>query len=203
MLNFNKGLKKGAVTGGLSSGKSTVCQFFRKLGCYVISADEIVHELLSVNQEIIQKVVKLFGTEILINNQIDRAKIAKKVFSQPQLLKFLEEILHPAVQEEIKKQYELKKEGLDSLFIAEIPLLFETGSNSFFDFTIAVVADESLSKERFKLKTQYGEDEFEKRQLRQLSNQEKIKRADYVIINNGSLIDLQNTVFELYQKLQK
>jgi len=202
MLNSSEGLKKIAITGGLSSGKSSVCLFLRKLGCYVISADEIVHELLSKNQDIIQKVIKLLGTDILINNQIDRPKIAKKVFSQPLLLKSLEKILHPVVQKEINKQYELKrKDGLTSLFVAEIPLLFEQGSDADFDFVVVVGADEDLRKERFKLATSYALDEFEKRQSRQLSMQEKLLKADYVIRNNGSLIDLQHSVDELYKKL--
>jgi dephospho-CoA kinase len=202
MLSFRKGLKKGAVTGGLSCGKSSVCRFFQERGCYVISADEIVHELLSKNREIIQDVVKLLGIDILINNQIDREKVAKKVFSQPQLLKSLENILHPAVQKEIKNQYKIeKRKGVATLFIAEIPLLFETHADSFFDFTITVVASVDICKERFKLNTSYDENEFEKRQLRQLSVQEKINKADYVVENNGTLIELKHAVEKLYTKI--
>lgn len=195
-------LKKGAVTGGLSCGKSSVCRFFQELGAYVVSADEIVHELLSFNQEVIREVTKLVGPDILINNQIDRAKLAKKVFKEPLLLQALENILHPVVLEEIKRRYELKqKEGIFSLFIAEIPLLFEIGAEAFFDFTIAVIADVNLSFDRFKTATHYGEKEFREREQRQLRNKEKSEKATYTIYNNGSLKDLQNVVSELYKTI--
>ncbi len=204
MLRLKKTLNKGAVTGGLSCGKSSVCHLFQELGCYVVSADEIVHDFLSSNQEIIQEVVKLLGTDILINNQLDREKIAKKVFNQPHLLKSLENILHPAVFEEIRKQYEFKKnEGLTPLFIAEIPLLFETKSNLFFDFTITVAADREICKNRFKKLTKSDDNEFERRQEKQLSTLEKLKQADYTIINNGSMTDLKNAVTKLYTELTK
>jgi dephospho-CoA kinase len=202
MLNLRKGLNKVAVTGGLSCGKSSVCHLFQELGCFVISADEIVHELLSTDMDIIQEVVKLLGRDIFINNQIDREIIAKKVFIQPHLLKSLENILHPAVQKEIKKQYKIEESrGKAPLFIAEIPLLFETGADSFFDFTVTVAADVEICKKRFIHNTLYDQSEFEKRQLRQLSVQEKIKKADYVIENNGTLIDLKHAVKNLYQRI--
>lgn len=218
MLNLNKALKKGAVTGGLSCGKSTVCRFFRELGAYVVSADEIVHELLFVNQEIIQKVIALLGSEILTDNHIDRTKIAKKVFHQPSYLKSLEEILHPTVILEIKNQYELKRqEGTTPLFIAEIPLLFETNNDVEFDFTIAVIADEEICKMRFHQSTNLNSDhkvdlkddlksvdlknEFDKRSKRQFSNTEKAKKATYVITNNGSLTELKETVNKLYNTI--
>ena len=191
-------MKKGAVTGGLSCGKSTVCQLLREYGAYVVSADEIVHELLFENQEIIQKVIALLGTEILTDNHIDRAKIAKRVFHQPLYLKSLEDILHPAVFMEIKNQYELKKkEGTTWLFIAEIPLLFETKNDLEFDFTIAVIADEEISKKRF----HQSMDEFDKRSKRQLKNTEKAQKATYVITNNGSLTELKETVNKLYNTI--
>jgi len=134
--------RKGAVTGGLSCGKSTVCRILKELGAYVMSADEIVHKLLSPKTDIGQKVVNLIGAEILIDGQIDRSVIAKKVFNQPHLLQSLENLLHPAVQEEIETESAyVESNQLASVFIAEIPLLFETGGERFFDFTIAVVAD--------------------------------------------------------------
>lgn len=201
MLNSSKPLKKGAVTGGLSSGKSTVCRFFQELGAYVVSADEIVHELLLVNQEIIQKVIELLGVDILEGNRIDRAKIAKKVFHQPLYLKSLEDLLHPAVRQEIRNQYELKKkEGKISLFIAEIPLLFESNSEMDFDFTIAVIADKEICKTRVS-RSENLKIDFDERWTRQLSLEEKAKRATYVLINNGSLAELKKAVNNLYNTI--
>src|SRR6478672_5591088 len=95
--------KKIAVTGGLSSGKSTVCQFFREFGAYVTNADEIVHRLLTPEKSVGQQVINLFSEDILTNGQIDRSKIAEKAFSNPKLLQALEDLVHPIVQHEIEK----------------------------------------------------------------------------------------------------
>lgn len=185
-------LKKVAVTGGLSCGKSSVCRFFEKFGAIVVNADEIVHRLLSPKTILGQRVIQLIGNDIIINNQIDRSKIAQKVFNQPSLLLSLEQLIHPAVQEEIEKQYEQanqKKNG--QLFVAEVPLLFEAGLEDFFDVVITVVADPKISSQRFQNVKDSNAEEYEKRSMRQMHIEEKIKRADYVIENNGSLKKLE------------
>lgn len=198
MLN----LRKGAITGGISCGKSSVCRILKQLGAYVVSADEIVHRLMSPNTLLGQKIVALIGSDILVDNKIDRSQIAKKVFNQPELLKSLETLLHPAVREEIDKQYETcKKKQQHPLFIAEIPLLFETGDASGYDFTVAVIADEDICEERFINATTYDREEYRKRAKRQLSQLEKAIKADFVIHNDGSLDELQQSVTELYKKL--
>lgn len=196
--------KKGAVTGGLSCGKSSVCRYLKELGAYVVSADEIVHQLLSPKTPIGQQVIHLIGTDILIEGHIDRAKIANKVFSQPALLKSLETILHPAVRQEISKQFEfMKAHNLSNLFIAEIPLLFENGGESFFDFTICVAADPATSQKRYKEATGYDSQEFDKRSINQMDIREKIKRSTYVIHNNGTQADLKASVQTIYLDLTK
>ncbi|HSX12427.1 MAG TPA: dephospho-CoA kinase, partial [Rhabdochlamydiaceae bacterium] len=88
------GLRKLAVTGGLSSGKTTVCKILESLGAYYISADQIVHRLLSPDTKIGKKIIDLLGPKILNGDQFDRAKIAKIVFSQKDTLNALEKILH-------------------------------------------------------------------------------------------------------------
>ncbi len=190
-------LRKVAVTGGLSSGKSSVCHFFEKFGAFVINADEIVHRMLSPETSLGRKVIQLIGSDIIINNQIDRSKIAQKVFNQPSLLQSLEQYVHPAVQEEIEKQYEaanLQKKG--TLFVAEVPLLFEAGIEDFFDVVIAVVADPAICKKRFQIDKGVN-GEYEKRSKRQFHMEEKAQRANYVIVNNGSLQELENETKKL------
>lgn len=188
MLN----LRKVAVTGGLSCGKSSVCRFFEKFGALVVSADEIVHRLLSPETNLGQSVIRLIGNDIIINNQIDRSKIAQKVFNHPSLLNSLEQILHPAVQEEIKKYYETaNQQKKTKLFVAEIPLLFEAGMEGFYDAVITVTADPKISTQRFHKATGLSAEEYKKRSERQLPIEEKAKKAHYVIVNNGSLEDLE------------
>lgn len=195
-------LKKIAVTGGLASGKSTVCKIFRDLGAHVVSADEIVHNLLSSKTALGQQVIDLIGNDVVVNGQIDRSKIAKKVFNNRALLQSLQNILHPAVGVEIEKQYQqVKTEGHVELFVAEIPLLFEGGKKGNFDATVAVVADSESSRQRFMASTGYDKEEYDKRMAQQLSPEEKAKRADYVINNRGTLQQLQQTVIKLYKSL--
>jgi dephospho-CoA kinase len=195
-------LKKIAVTGGLSSGKSSVCRFFKDLGAYVISADVVAHQLLSPETSPGKKVIDLLGQEILVDRQIDRSKVAQKVFNHPSLLKSLEKILHPAIWEEIEKCYQAAcLANTYSLFIAEIPLLFEAKKESEYEVTIAVLADPAVSRQRFVGATGLDAEAYEKRLAQQLSPISKAQKADYVIINNGKLADLQETVTMIYDQL--
>jgi dephospho-CoA kinase len=195
-------LNKVAVTGGLSSGKSTACRFFKELGAHVVNADEIVHQLLSPKNPIGQQVITLFGEDVVVNGQIDRSKIANIVFNHPKLLRSLEKLLHPAVMSEIDKQYQqVKHQGKATLFIAEVPLLFEIEGEQFFDYTIAVSTDSAVSRQRFKASTGYGDDEYNKRMGQQMAPEEKTQRADFVINNSGSEEEMRRTVSDLYNKL--
>ena len=197
-------VKKIAVTGGLAAGKTTVCHIFSELGAYVVSADEIVHQLLSPNSAIGQQVVSLLGSSIVSGSQFDRKKIAAKVFSQPTLLRALEEIVHPAVFNEIERRYQLvNQERKHPLFVAEIPLLYESEGEGRFDGVISVFADPELCKKRFVQETHQDAQEFDKRMTRQIKPQQKIDRAQYTIENNGNLQELKQIVKNLFSQLTK
>jgi dephospho-CoA kinase len=194
-------LPKIAVTGGLACGKTSACRFFAELGAYVVSADEIVHQLLSPKSTLGQQVIGLLGREIINDHKIDRAQIAKKVFKDPKLLISLEKLLHPVVRHEIERLYQkTQKEQKAPLFVAEIPLLFEVEETMGFnyDYSVVILADPKICKRRFEAISGYGEIEYDLRVVRQLSHQEKAKRADYVIMNNGSLEDLKEAVLKLF-----
>lgn len=199
-------LKKVAITGGLSCGKSSVCQIFKELSAYVVSADEIVHWLLQEDSDIGRQVIELFGPEIIADRSIaaflDRSIIAKKAFQQPKQLQALEKLLHPAVNAEIEKQYHHACSlPTVKLFVAEIPLLFETHAEHYFDATIAVVADTKLCLERFTQATGYNESEYHRRMSRQLSSEDKAAKATYVLYNEGSLLQLRLQAEELFKSL--
>lgn len=196
-------LRKVAITGGLSCGKSSVCRVFEGFGAYVISADKIVHQLLSIDTNLGQEIIQLLGSYIVVNKQIDRSRIAQVVFRNPELLKRLEDILHPAVYEEIENDYQRQQRLTQGppLFVAEIPLLFETGGEKFYDYTVAVVANPELCLERFLKTVSRNKKEFGLRSARQLPQMEKAIRADYVLMNSGSLSDLEETSRELYDEL--
>lgn len=196
-------LNKVAVTGGLSCGKSSVCRILKELGAYVISADEIVHQLLSPDTNLGQEVIKLFGTEILVNNQIDRPRVAQLAFRNNHLLSSLENLLHPVVYERINNEYQSQREAQHppSLFVAEIPLLFESGGEKYYDYTVAVVSNPDLCFQRFTKATGYNKHEFDKRMKRQLALLDKAVRSDYTIMNNSTLSYLQDVTKELYYEL--
>lgn len=193
-------LRKIAVTGGLSSGKSSVCRIFRELGAYVVSADEIAHKLLLSDEILVQEVLKLLGPSVFINNKLDRPSIARLVFQDNGLLKELEKLLHPLIYRELEKEYELQANlpTPPPLFVAEIPLLFEAGWEKRFDTAIVVIAKPEVCAKRFARKTTNDESEFFRRSNQQLPIDEKLKHADMVIVNDGSLADLHQAVVELY-----
>lgn len=195
-------LKKIAITGGLAAGKTAVCQLLKELGAYVVSADEIVHRLLSPQTNIGQRVISLLGLDILNGTEIDRKKVSSKVFPHPEKLQALEQIIHPAVFDEIEKQYQqIKKKGKYQLFVAEIPLFYESQNEKHFDVVISVVADPSLCKERFLRKKGHTELEFQQRMTHQLDQNTKAKQAHYVLQNSGTLEELRAQVKTLFSNL--
>lgn len=196
-------LRKIAVTGGLSAGKTTVCQLFKELGAYVVSADEIVHQLLSPGTPTAQQVINLLGSDVLTEKKIDRNKIADIVFSQREHLSALEAILHPEVFDEIERRYQhVVQEKKHALFVVEIPLLYEAKAEGLFDVVISVVAERGLCQIRF-AKNGGNALEFDKRMLRQISPEYKAKRAHYTIENSGTLEQLKSNVKVLFSKLIK
>lgn len=190
-------LKKIAVTGGIASGKSSVCQFFQELGAYVVQADAVAHELLKPDTDLGQQVLRTFGPEILENGQISRRVLAKKVFRDPDQLKALEGLLHPVVLQRITELYEAAcRQNAYSFFVAEIPLLFEIGAEKFYDVTITVLSDERNAKKRFE-QSGFQTTEYNLRMNRQFKPEEKAAKSHYTIHNNGSLAQLKSEVIKL------
>jgi len=191
-------LLKIAITGNLACGKSSVCGFLKNLGAYVVSADEIVHQLFVSDRSLRQKIVAFLGEEVVVNETVDRTVIAQKVFRDPILLKELETLLHPAVWDEIERQSQQVKVRV---FVVEIPLLFETGREHDFDLSVVVVADSKQCQQRFEVATKLGQEEYQQRLLRQEPIEDKQKKADYVIENNHDLDTLKQKTEELYHYL--
>jgi dephospho-CoA kinase len=199
-----------AITGGLSSGKSSVCRFFNELGAKVVSADQIVHTLLNPNTELGHQIIELLGNNIVIDSgpskgQFDRKKIAESVFQKPEKLKKLESLLHPAVRVRILEEAQLAEQDPSiPLFVAEIPLFFESGNhNEDYEgfIPIVVIADENECQKRFVEKTKEPPEEFARRMKQQMSPKEKARNATYIIYNQGTLQDLKIQVEGIFKQL--
>lgn len=189
-------IKKIAITGIVGSGKSTVCDLLTKEGAYVIKSDEVVHQLYSQNQEIRKEIQEQFGSEMLLPQGVNRVELAKLVFHDRDALRRLQQIVHPHLIKVLKETYQKVKEQDYSAFIVEIPLLFEIeGLDTWFDQTIAITSDEDLCRKRFE--KSHPDGHFQERLLAQLPQEEKCRRADMILENNGSLKELKSKVFSM------
>ena len=188
------------LTGGMGSGKSEALAAFERLGVPTLSSDAVVHELLGT-AEVRDLLAERWGERVLANAEIDRDQVAAIVFERPDELKWLEGVLFPRVgMRTAAWRAELERsESPPDVVVVEVPLLFEAGIEAGFDATIAVVADEELRAERAAAR---GHEGVEGRAGRQLTQEEKAARADYVVRNDGSLAELADTVGAVLAELR-
>jgi dephospho-CoA kinase len=188
-----------AVTGPFASGKSTFVEMLGASGAETVSADEIVHDLLARDEEAIARVVERFGRDVLGERGVERRTLGRKVFGDPEALRDLEDILHPLVQRETDRR--IRSSGAD-LFVTEVPLLFEGGRSGAFDYTVAIVVPE---ERRRAWAAERGVDEAALRAIeeRQLGGEEKARRADVVVQNDGDLDRLRRQAEELREKISR
>ncbi len=192
---------KVGLTGSIGTGKTTVLNLFKELGAYVISADQIVHKLLK-REDIKKKIKKEFGNVFTQEGEIDRKKLADIIFKNKEKRKKLESIIHPEVFKELDKFFKkVGEKDPDAVAIAEIPLMIETGSYKNYDLVIVVYAPEDLQIKRLKEKGMEEEDILV-RIKSQMPIEKKVKYADIVIKNTGSLEQLKKEVESVYKKLQ-
>ena len=185
-----------AVTGPFASGKSTLVRLLGELGAETVSADEIVHDLLAEDEATISGVVERFGEDVRGEQGVDRRTLGRKVFGDPEALQDLENILHPLVRRETQRRVAVSEA---SLFVAEVPLLFEGGSSADYDCTVAVVVPE---ERRRAWAAERGVDEaaLAAIETRQLGQEEKARRADVVVQNDGDVDKLRRQAEELRER---
>ncbi|HEU4495149.1 MAG TPA: dephospho-CoA kinase [Rubrobacteraceae bacterium] len=185
-----------AVTGPFASGKSTFVRLLGELGAETVSADEIVHHLLAQDEATISRIVERFGEDTLGERGVDRRALGRKVFGDPEALRDLEEILHPLVRGETKRRVAASDADL---FVVEVPLLFEGGTGSDYDYTVAVAVPE---ERRRAWAAERGVDEAALRAIeaRQLPQEEKARRADVVVQNDAGVDKLKKQAEELKKR---
>jgi len=190
------------LTGGIGSGKSTVAQFLAELGAVVLDADKVGHVAFKPGTEAWLEVVAAFGRQILTpDGEIDRRKLGEVVFGNPEALLRLNQIMHPQIGKMVKAQLEeYRRQGV-KIVVFEIPLLLETGGASLVGEVWVTVASESTVLRRLEERSGLSRQQSLARIRSQMSNEERVKHADAVINNDGSLDELKAKVKELWQKL--
>ncbi len=192
------GLKVG-LTGGFGTGKTTVAEIFRELGAGIVDADELARDSLQPGRKEYRQVIEEFGDRFLsAGGRIDRKALAGEVFSDPRLLKKLNQIIHPGV---VRKIEEWMARSPKAIRVAVIPLLFEAGLADAFDRIVTVIAGPEIVQERTSAARGMSQEEIARRRAAQLPLAEKSRRADFVIDNNGTLAETRRQVEEIWEEL--
>lgn len=205
------GMKVIGLTGGIASGKSTVGRFLAELGAVVIDADKLWHEALRADSELRQKIIAAFGKGILSpTGEVDRPKLGKIVFGNPEALARLNNIMQPWMYQAVKARIEdyrrrgVKVAVLELPLLVEVPLALNAGQPSLSDEMDEVwvtVAKESTVLKRLKDKGRLSQAESRARIRSQLPSEEKLKHADVVIDTDCSLDELKAKVAKLWEAL--
>lgn len=189
------------LTGGLGAGKSTALAALARLGAAVFSTDAVVHELYETSQ-LRDAVVERFGPDVAPGGKVDRAALARRAFATDADRAWLEGLVWPQVGARVAAWLTDVREQEPSprAAVVETPLLFEAGMDGIYDATIAVVASEQLRRERA---TGRGHAVVDERAARQLSQEEKARRATFVVRNDGSEQELERELSAILAKLDR
>ncbi|MCF6343849.1 MAG: dephospho-CoA kinase [Devosiaceae bacterium] len=187
-----------ALTGSIATGKSTVLAMFKQENIATISSDEIVHELYQ--NEAVSSLEKLFPSAIK-NNKIDRKILSEILVKTPSLLGELEKIIHPLVRQKQREFIEKCKENNEKLIVLEIPLLFETNSNIAFDYVLITTCPDEILCQRALQRDGMNEQKLDIILANQMSQQDKILRADFIIDTSKSLSQSKREVKNIIDKL--
>lgn len=199
------------LSGGIASGKNSVAEIFSKLGVKIFDADLIVHDLFINNKIVIQQIAKEFPQALRLN-VIDRKILAEIIAKNPQKLAIIENIIHPLVRNKYQQFLVDSNKNNEKLVILNIPLLQEKKYYKT-DKIIAIITDEEIRRNRY-IKRSIADinkenqiiilqlnEKFTMLKNQQISDEERIKIADYVIKNNSNYEDLEKQVIEIFKKI--
>lgn len=185
------------LTGGIASGKSTVSNLFKNAGIPIIDADVVARKVVEKDSVGLMSLTKRFGNSILLNDgSLDRTQLGRKMFSDTSVLKEVNDLLQPLIRTEIELQIQEAKKQNNPLLILDIPLLFEMYYETLCDDIIVVAVSVETQIQRLKNRNGLSKEEALKRIASQMSLEEKVKKADIVWTNEGSIEELEARVHQ-------
>lgn len=185
---------KVGLTGGMGSGKSTLLEFYRKENWLALDADRIVRDILVKDAEVLGAIRKRFGEGVVgTDGRISRPALAAVVFGDDQALEWLENLLHPRVR---RVWVSALQSTAAPAGIVEVPLLFEKNLENYFDFTVSIYTSLELRLKRLS-DSGIPPDSAKPRMARQMPSDQKARRADFVLLNDGSISFLQEQASRL------
>ena len=187
------------LTGGIGSGKTTVANFFKKLGVPVYIADVEAKKLMNKSKVLQRKIKKLFGDEAYEDGKLNRPFVASKIFNNEALLQQMNAIVHPKVGKHFKKWAEKQN---SPYVIKEAAILFENNSYIHCDFIITVIVDKKIRMQRILERDNTTKAKVKAIMDNQWKDEEKVKLSNFVITNN-KLKDTENQVLEVHNELLK
>ena len=199
-INSNSMVKVG-LTGGIGSGKTTVSNFILEYGIPVYNSDSQGKKLMNTNLELINDIVNIFGESVYNNGILNTNLLSSIVFSDAEKIKQLNNLVHPKVAEDFKQWVE--KNNNQPILVKEAAILIESGAYLDMDKIILVISKKSNRINRVSKRDNSDLESIEKRINFQLTDDEKIKYADYIIENNSSLDDLKNEVLSVINEIKK
>lgn len=192
------------ITGGIASGKTTVAQTFRELGAMVVSADELAREVVRPGTKALQQIAEHFGDQVLNEDgTLNRRGMAKVIFSDDQARIVLNGITHPAIAALACKRLREAEQGGAPLVVYDAPLLFEAGADRQVDKVLVVKVDAEVQLVRLMSRDGIDRQQALARIDTQMSQEEKIARADFVVDNSGTARETQSQVRSLMESLSR
>lgn len=189
------------ITGGIGSGKTQVCSIMSAMGYPIFNADSVAKRILDEDSRVIQSIKKVFGDDIYINGFLDKKKLAELVFTNKEALETLNGIVHPVVKEYFGRW--ILEYHSSALVIEEAAILFESGAYKNLDKIVVISAPLDVRIERVKKRDGISKEAVLKRINNQFPQEELIKRADYVIENDGAQLILPQITFVINDLFKK
>ncbi len=192
------------LTGSIACGKTTVANFFRKYGVFVIDLDDVAKEVVKKGEKGLELIVKEFGKDFLDKDgNLDRRKLGNFIFNNKLAKEKLEKILHPLIfQKEKEIIFDYLKKNPDSIVISDAALMIETGSFKRYNKIIVVYIPEELQIQRLMKRDNLTKEEAIKRIKSQMPIEEKIKYADFIIDNSKSLDETEKQIKRIIEELK-